>query len=293
MQIATHVLAYNVNSSLKEVLKNISPHVDKIFIAYPKIPFSYNQHERNNSENPTSLNFILECSKGHNVEIVHGDWEYEEDTRNECFELAKSQGFDWFMIQDSDEFYDDEGWDLILKTLKKSKDQTFFNTTWYNFWKSSDYVVLCENNDIKSQNGSIAIRCNKNIKFSNKRLPNIKKSQVIDARCYHYGYVMTDLQIETKIKTWSHTNDFDNEAWYSNKWLNWNKNTLNLHPTTPKAWKKAIKFPHTQPDFAKQFKYNIKFKTLNFKEKTNNFIYDIKTLPRYFTRKIKKKILNK
>ena len=105
MQIATHILAYNVNSSIKEVIENISPHVDKIFLAYPKRPWIYKLRERNNKQNPTSLDFILECSKAHNIEIVKGDWEYEEDTRNECFELAKSQGFDWFMTQDADEFY--------------------------------------------------------------------------------------------------------------------------------------------------------------------------------------------
>ena len=69
---------------------------------------------------------------------------------------------------------------------------------------------------------------------------------------------MTDLEMETKIKTWGHTNDFNNKEWYINKWLNWNLNTLNLHPTDPKHWKKAIEFPYEQPNFAKKFKYDIK-----------------------------------
>ena len=288
MQIAAHVLAYNVNSSLREVINNISPHVDKIFIAYPKRPWKYKLSERSNRQNPTSLNFIIECSKGHNVEIVQGDWEYDEDTRNACFELAKSQGFDWFILQDADEFFDDEGWDLILKELKKSKNETFFNTTWYNFWKSSEFVILNDDGDIKSQKSNLALRCLQNTKYIRSGLPNINtKPKLIDARCYHYGYVRTNLEIETKIKTWTHTNEFDNEAWYSNKWLNWNKNTLNLHPTNPNTWKKAIKFPHAQPNFAKKFNYKIEFKTLSFKEKANNFRYDVKHLPRYLMRKIK------
>ena len=53
--------------------------------------------------------------------------------------------------------------------------------------------------------------------------------------------------------------------------------------------KKAINFPYEQPNFAKKFKHNIKFKTLSLKEKTDNFIYDIKCLPRYLIRKMKKK----
>ena len=99
--------------------------------------------------------------------------------------------------------------------------------------------------------------------------------------------------METKIKTWGHTNDFNNKVWYINKWLNWNLSTLNLRPTDPKSWKKAIHFPHEQPHFAKKFIRNIKLKNLSLKEKTDNFIYDIKVLPRYFAKKIKRKIINK
>ena len=141
MQIAVHILAYNVNLFLKEVIENSSPHVDKIFIAHPKRPWAYNLKSRNEDKNPTSLEFVEECSKGHNVEIIQGDWMYDEDTRNACFNLAKSQGFDWFITQDADEFYDDEGWDIIIKELKKSKNEKFFISNWYNFWKSSQYVI--------------------------------------------------------------------------------------------------------------------------------------------------------
>ena len=293
MQIATHILAYNVNSSLKEVIENISPHVDKIFIAHPKRPWAYKLGARNNRQNPTSLDFILECSKDHNVEIVKGDWEYEEDTRNACFELAKSQGFDWFMLQDADEFFDEKDWNLILKELKKSKNELFFISNWYNFWKSSEFVIVNDHGDIKDGKSNLALRCLKDTKYIRQGIPNIEKSKLIDVCCYHYGYVKTDFDMETKIKTWAHTNQFDNEAWYKNKWLNWNKNTLNLNPTNPRSWKKVIDFPHTQPHFAKKFKYNIKIKTLSLKEKTDNFIYDIKLLPRvprYFMRKMKKKL---
>ena len=293
MQIATHILAYNVNSSIKEVIENISPHVDKIFIAYPKRPWAYKLTERNNRQNPTSLDFILECSKGHNVEIIKGDWEYDEDTRNECFELAKSQGFDWFMLQDADEFFDDKGWDLILNELKKSKNEKFFQTTWYNFWKSSEFVIVNDDGTIKSIKANLALRCLKDIKYVRSGIPNIEKNKLIDARCYHYGYVRTDFEVESKIKTWTHTNQFNNEAWYSIKWLNWNENTLNLNPTNPYLWKKAINFPYEQPNFAKKFKHNIKFKTLSLKEKTDNFIYDVKHFPGHLIQKIKIKIKRK
>jgi len=290
MQIAVQILAYNVNLFLKEVIENSSPHVDKIFIAHPKRPWAYNLKSRNEDKNPTSLEFVKECSKGHNVEIIQGDWMYDEDTRNACFNLAKSQGFDWFITQDADEFYDDKSWDIIIKELKKSKNEKFFISNWYNFWKSSQYVIMYDNGSIKGTSSNFALRCLKEIKFFSKRKPNLTKPKLITADCYHYSMIFNDLEMENKIKSWSHTNEFNNEIWYKTKWLNWNEDTLYLNPTNPRGWKKAIKFPYKQPYFAEKFALNIKFKDLNFKEKINDFIYDIKCWPGYSIKQMKKKI---
>ena len=59
MQIASHVLAYNVNFTLKEVIENRSPHVDKIFIAHPIRPWSSNLKSRNSKLNSTTEEFII------------------------------------------------------------------------------------------------------------------------------------------------------------------------------------------------------------------------------------------
>jgi hypothetical protein len=290
MQIAVHILAYNVNLFLKEVIENSSPHVDKIFIAHPKRPWAYNLKSRNEDKNPTSLEFVEECSKGHNVEIIQGDWMYDEDTRNACFNLAKSQGFDWFITQDADEFYDDEGWDIIIKELKKSKNEKFFISNWYNFWKSSQYVIMYDNGSIKGTNSNFALRCLKEIKFFSKRKPNLTKPKLINADCYHYSMIFNDLEMKNKIESWGHTNEFNHKIWYQTKWLNWNENTLYLNPSNPRHWKKAIKFPYKQPFFSEKFSSNIEFRDLNVKEKINDFIYDIKSWPGYAIKRMKKKI---
>ena len=59
MQIASHVLAYNVNFTLKEVIENMSPHVDKIFIAHPIRSWSNNLKSRNSKLNSTTEEFII------------------------------------------------------------------------------------------------------------------------------------------------------------------------------------------------------------------------------------------
>ena len=78
-------------------------------------------------------------------------------------------------------------------------------------------MIVSDDGGIKEKNAGIALRCNKNIKFSHQRSPNIIKQKLIDACCYHYGYAMSDFEMENKIKTWGHANEFNNKEWYINK----------------------------------------------------------------------------
>ena len=59
MQIASHVLAYNVNFTLREVIENMSPHVDKIFIAHSIRPRPNNLKSCNSKLNSTTEEFII------------------------------------------------------------------------------------------------------------------------------------------------------------------------------------------------------------------------------------------
>ncbi|HMN13696.1 MAG TPA: hypothetical protein PKD55_15385 [Bellilinea sp.] len=253
MQIAAHVLAYNVTRTLRAVLENISPHVQKIYIAHPLRPWGYVEHSRSTKVNPTARDDILEATKGLNVEVIQGDWETEEETRNACLKRAKEDGFDWLLTQDADEFYTEHSWGLILKHLKKSFHEDHFVTTWYNFWKSCQYVVVGPNGEIKGTNAGFAVRCRKDASFKRSRITSFDRPSVLDYPCFHYGYVRTDAEIQEKVSTWAHANEFDALRWYRVKWANWSENTKNLHPTAPWIWKRAIRFPGEQPDFSMNF----------------------------------------
>ncbi len=68
MKIAAHVLAYNVNRFLEAVLKNIEPHVDKIYITHAERPFGYVESSRETKINPTRLADILAASTSSKIE---------------------------------------------------------------------------------------------------------------------------------------------------------------------------------------------------------------------------------
>ena len=257
MKIAAHVLAYNVNRFLKPVLENLEPHVDKIYIAHSERPFGYNEKSRQTRTNPTKISDIRAASSSSKIEIISGDWVTEEAMRNTCLDMAKTQGFDWFLIQDADEFYPESSWKQIKRILHQNKTDDHIVTTWYTFWKSSYYVVSDINGSIKSTNAGFALRCSSNIKFTDRRLCNNSHRKVIDTPCHHYSYVMSDEEMEEKLATFSHAHQVFARSWYNYKWLNWTESSRWLNPVFPPAYERAIPFPLGQPDFAEEFAMHI------------------------------------
>lgn len=253
MKIAAHVLAYNVTRFLKPVLENLEPHVDKIYIAHAEKPFGYIEKSRETLRNPTKIADIQAASSSNKIEIISGDWKTEEDMRNDCLIKARQDGFDWFITQDADEFYSETAWKQIKNILLRNKSDDHFITTWYNFWKSSHYVLMDMNGGIKSTNAGFALRCASDIKFIDRRLCNNQHRKVIDTPCHHYSYVMSDTEMAEKIATWSHAHQLYSSSWYKYKWLNWSESSKWLNPVYPMEYLRAVRFPMEQPDFAEQF----------------------------------------
>jgi hypothetical protein len=252
MRIATHVLAYNVSRFINPVLRNMAPFVDRIYVAHPRRPWAYNSNSRASKTNPTHIDELSALLDGSKIEIIEGDWLNEESMRNTCLQRAREEGFDWLLIQDADEFYPEETWQQIRRVLSQASSEDHLTTTWYNFWKSSHYVLVNSATGIKESNAGFAIRCRPGLEFVNKRRSNALSSRVIDCPCFHYGYVMSDNEMIEKISTWSHADEIK-ALWLRLKWLNWNFSTRNLHPLFPTSWVNAVRFPMPQPDFAEEF----------------------------------------
>ncbi|SDD62142.1 hypothetical protein SAMN05216464_10294 [Mucilaginibacter pineti] len=290
MKIAVHVLAYNVNRFLSVVLKSIEPHVDKIYVVHSQRPWQYVESSRLSKTNPTTISDIVTAAAGSDkVEIIQGDWLTEEDMRNECLEKARAEGFDWFLIEDADEFYLDSTWEQIKRELSTNTTDDLLITTWYNFWKSSHYVLVNEDGSIKGTNAGFAIRCASKAKFTNKRLCDAQSVKVIDCPCYHYGYVMSDVEMEEKISTWGHATDFNPVDWFKYKWVYWNKSTKFLHPTVPGSWNNAIRFPLEQPYFGAYFALPVSTSEVpGFSSWLKMETYDVKIKAKRFAKSVKK-----
>jgi hypothetical protein len=293
MQIAAHVLAYNVTRFIQPVLLNMEPFVDKIYVAHSPRPFGYLPCVRESKSNPTTLNDIRAVGIGPKLEIVEGDWLDEESMRNECFTRAKADGMDWFVTQDADEFYTERGWRDIRQTLMTHGRDDHFVTTWLNFWKSAQYVLLNSKGEMKETNASFAIRCRSNLRFVSRRLTNACRTSVIDCPCYHYGYVMNDVEMLDKVSTWSHAHEVRAvNQWFRNKWLNWREATRFLHPINPLSWSRAIRFPLEQPEFAAHFTLPVFTEdNLTSGDVLSNSIYDAKAQVEHCVRALQTHLL--
>jgi len=277
-KIAAHVLAFNVSKFIGPVLRNMAPHVDTIYVARSRLPFGYNKNARGQFENETTIEQIFagDSDVVQKIQLIAGDWAHEEDARNECLKRATLDGHDWLITQDADEFYPDESWDVIHWALK-NVGGAHLRTTWYNFWKSSHYVLLGPTGEIKQFNASFAMRCDAGIHFVNKRKTNAPSTRVLDAPCFHYCYALSDEELVSKLITWGHTNEVDFRNWFRFKWKNWNQYTSNLHPIRPKAWKCAIRFPFSQPHFAEEFYADIdNERVIPIKEYFYDKLYNLK-----------------
>lgn len=274
MKLAAHMLAYNVDRYLPAAVTSLLPHVDRLYVAYPSRPFSYIPESRSSLGNPTPKSILDPFLSSGKIEIIEGDWEREEQTRNACFERARQEGFDWLLTIDADEFYSDESWDQAKTYLKTHSKARVVATTWYNFYKSSHYVAMDQYGSIKSTNANFAIRCVEGLTFADRRIPSDRDNVILDTPCYHYGYVLTDDEMLTKLKTWSHAGDFNTMRWFRLKWLGWSESTRNIHPTWPICWQRAIRFPLPQPPFAHEFALPHAYTAPSRRDRWSESVYD-------------------
>jgi hypothetical protein len=251
MKLGVHILAYNVSRFIGPVIENAGPHVDRIYIAYSTRAFGYNAEKRD-TPNPTRREELLATPFADKTVVIDGDWALDEEARNACLQRARQDGCDYLLVQDADEFYPEESWAANKAALAAAREPLTYKTSWYNFWKTPEYVIQDAKGSIVDHNASFAIPCASDVHFSWKRTTSVGHGiPVLPGICFHFGYALTDGEMLEKISTWSHTNDmFDLQGWYRHKWLGWTPDTRNLHVAYPPQWPRAVRFEARRPHFA-------------------------------------------
>jgi hypothetical protein len=233
--MSVQILAFDNKEFVLSAIENAAPHVEKIFIAYSKEPFVYFKNARNYFKNTFDLNSLSLSPHIKKIEIIEGIWDYEEDMRNACLKAARECNYDAMFIQDPDEFYLKNDYECNVQFIKLNPESDFYFTEWINFWKSSEYVLVLENYQIKSESPPVAINLHSDTKFVSRRSINSQKSQKLPGQMYHLAYVRSNDEMFRKIKIWSHSNQV-HPFFYDFKWKRWNEKSRFLHPCDGPSW---------------------------------------------------------
>jgi len=247
VKFALHVLMFNCQDTIVGMLDNCGPFVDRIYVAYSRHPWKYNAKARNDVTNTTDKEIIKQSKYYGKIELIEGQWDYDEDQRNACLSKAKHDGFDYLIIQDADEFYHPQDYRKNIEEIKANPGYEIYRTPWYCFWKNLNYVVVNETGAPIVGYPEFAVNCKTDVKFVRARTTDARKEYTLPGLCYHLSYVMPDEALWLKINTWSHSHQFDVKRWYRRKWLKWNESVKDLHPVDPPSWSRAVKFEGRLP----------------------------------------------
>ena len=250
-RFCSHLCVFGQDRWLDKHISMIGQYVEKVYLSYSDIPWDYNKMARQqfkNSFNPDSLKDHKYYDK---IEFIKGTWDLDEQQRNSCLDAAKRDGFDYMFIIDCDEFYKYDDIQKMIDNINNNPDYEYYTTPWLSFWKDYQHIVINENNDPIIGYPEVCINLHKDQRFIRCRRPSGTKNYQLDSLCYHMSNVLTDQECWTKINTWGHSHQFSVGQWFQEKWLNWNENTLDLHPVNPPVWKQAVKHNYELPEILK------------------------------------------
>mgnify|MGYP001279706288 CR=1 FL=1 len=240
MKIASHVLYFNQDKWILKHIEMVAPFVDKIYVAWSEVPWTYNPEARKTMKNTSNPDFLKQSPYYDKIELIKGTWDLDEEERNACLDAAKRDGMDYLLIIDADEFYKSNDLANIVEGIKANPDFDIYNVHFAAFWKDLNHVIIKSDGNHIISNASVAINVNSNNRFTRCRNSNGGRSKQLPYTCWHASYALTDAECWSKINSWGHAHQFNKHGWFNNVWKSWTEDSTDLHPITPHDWYKAI-----------------------------------------------------
>jgi hypothetical protein len=258
MTFATYVMIFGQEKWAMRNLENAYPHVDQIYVCYPKYPWNYNLEAKEKYTNTFDLNIIKSSKYIDKITIIEGEWENQLLQRTECMQRAKKDGIDYLMYQDADEFYFHQHFEAIKNAIRNNPNYDAYERYLCAFWKSFKYIIINHDQSTVTGMTQTIFNLHKELKFgygyNGYGIDSSNRAVINDIRCYHGSYVLSDEEMLKKIETWGHTNDFDRKKWYNEVWLPWTLESRNLHPIWPWVWPRCEIFNEELPEVIRDLK---------------------------------------
>ncbi len=237
IKIGAVYCVYDASTFLYESVHRIYPLMDKIVFIINTKPW-YGEPVQDEPFNTYKKILSIEDPQNKSL-ILTGTWNNEASQRNDGLKLLKGLDIDWCLIVDDDELYNRSELLSIIGMLQNAEHAAYLI---YHqiYWKNRNTII-------EGKFGSFPTftRTNGTVHFNEDRMILVSEPHTWftissnNIMCHHMSYIRSDSEMLRKIKNFSHADGVP-ENWYKEKWLNWNKDTVNLHPSPNNAFKRAI-----------------------------------------------------
>lgn len=237
--VATYCV-YEATRFFEESVARIYPLVDNILILLNTCPWNGTQNIDRVRDTYRRILDMEDLER--KIITITQHWETQHEERNFGLDFIRSLGKKWCFIIDDDELYNRDDLSKFFSSIDpKGHGAYLFKHLIY--WKTEKLVINAiqlalpamadVNHVVFNDKRSIIVK-------NGKTWYTPKESYVL---CHHMSYVRDDEEIFRKLRQISESTtntDANKNYWFYHKWLNWNPDTINLHPFNPESFPKAV-----------------------------------------------------
>ena len=233
--LAAVYCVYDDTRWLKASVESVYSACDRIYFLVGSKPWN---GEGGSNEDTLSVISSLADPES-KIEIIKGEWPSEEAQRNAGLEILSGAGFDYCLVVDADEVYDEAQLEAMLRLVSTRRFVPAWRAHMFTYWKTEGFRV----DPPEAYNPVVFVRVG-SLGFTDKREISDQRNEVIPARTgvmHHLSYARSDEEVMRKITTFSHVHQMKPD-WYENVWKGWDANheMENLNPCWPESYKKAV-----------------------------------------------------
>jgi len=214
MKLAIATVAYKEERFIPKFIQHYQDKVDEILVLSSTKPWNgeADVHDKTGT-----------IARSLGATVIEYDWETEHDQRNAGLEYLCD--YDWIIVVDPDEYFDNDNWNNLISYLEETEDEAVIVEGQYTYWKNG-YVA----DPPRDYQQLVAVR--PNIRFVDKRVVGSPYGTA-PVWLHHFSWARTDDECWRKISHYAHAKDFNIKDWFNRIWLNWTPDMKDVHPVSP------------------------------------------------------------
>lgn len=200
MKIAGLTIIYNEATLVPGCIESLKPIVDKHLFMVSAKPYFKNDFPQDNT---------IELIESLGGEVIEGYWSLEHKQRNEG--IAMLQDYDWIVCTDADMWLEQSEALKLRDYLSVTKCDALVSPQ-ISYWHDTDHVLVGD--DFQPM---IAVK--PSVRFAEKACVPCPYD-VAPIITHHINWCAPK-DIYKKVMTYSHSDEFDGDAWYKQYYLGW------------------------------------------------------------------------